>query len=234
MSTAEALALGALALPLIGDEEEGQGGGYTDHPTVHVRLSGQDSERGTFNQRHAVIVCQNTERRHEPLNGIISKCWPEQEESEYSHKVNTVATTTSNLHRRVQETVKVTNSNLSENAVLAYEYGHSLENERCLTIWEAQFGDFSNNAQAVIDNMVSSGELKWKSSSGLVLMLPHGHEGQGPEHSSARIERFLQLIDDDPDEAPGFTMETVGLSLVLSNTICSHICGMGVHDCVEL
>jgi 2-oxoglutarate dehydrogenase E1 component len=206
MSTAEALAMGALALPLIGGEEgRGGGGGYTDHPTVHVRLSGQDSERGTFNQRHAVVVCQKTERRHVPLNSIIDRCWPEKE------RISTKGSKglKEQLHqRRVQETVNVTNSNLSENAVLAFEYGHSLENERCLTIWEAQFGDFANGAQSVIDNMISSGEIKWKSSSGLVMMLPHGLEGQGPEHSSARIERFLQLIDDDPDQAPGFTVET--------------------------
>ena len=234
LSTAEALALGALALPLQGDEEDLQDDHtYTDHPTVHVRVSGQDSERGTFNQRHAVVVCQKTERRHVPLNGIIARCWPEleeEEEEEEGEGDNDDSNNNGNnddnnddetawngrqqtplgtiTGRKVQETVNVTNSNLSENAVLGFEYGHSLENERCLTIWEAQFGDFSNNAQAVIDNMIVSGELKWRSSSGLVLMLPHGLEGAGPEHSSARPERFLQLVDDDPDSAPGFTLET--------------------------
>ena len=221
LSTAEALALGALALPLQGDEEDLQDDHtYTDHPTVHVRLSGQDSERGTFNQRHAVVVCQETERRHVPLSGIIARCWPELEEEEEEEEgeegENDVTAWNGRQQtplgtitgQKVQETVNVTNSNLSENAVLGFEYGHSLENERCLTIWEAQFGDFSNNAQAVIDNMIVSGELKWRSSSGLVLMLPHGLEGAGPEHSSARPERFLQLVDDDPDSAPGFTLET--------------------------
>ena len=214
MATAEALAMGALVLPLRGDTMPGTAmdAGYTDHPTVHVRLSGQDSERGTFNQRHAVVVCQQTERRFVPLNGIaaelaaesVSECKDGDGEGTPSQPIMG-----DDGIPRGQESVKVANSNLSEAAVLAFEYGHSLENERCLTVWEAQFGDFANNAQAVIDNMIVSGEHKWGANSGLVLLLPHGFEGQGPEHSSCRLERFLQLVDDDPDDVPGFSLELV-------------------------
>jgi 2-oxoglutarate dehydrogenase E1 component len=137
-----------------------------------VRLSGQDSQRGTFNQRHAVMVDIETEARYVPLARLASD--PPQ-----------------------QAIFEVYNSMLSEAAVLGFEYGYSRDYPETLVLWEAQFGDFANGAQIIIDQFIAAGEAKWGLLSGVVLLLPHGYEGQGPEHSSARMERYLQLAAND-------------------------------------
>jgi 2-oxoglutarate dehydrogenase E1 component len=147
-ATGEALAFGSLLLE--------------NH---RVRLSGEDCQRGTFSQRHAVLIDQTTQDEYVPLNNIANP----------------------------QARIEIYNSLLSEAGVLGFEYGYTLADPQTMVLWEAQFGDFANGAQPIIDQFIASGETKWLRMSGLTLLLPHGYEGQGPEHSSARLERYLQL-----------------------------------------
>jgi 2-oxoglutarate dehydrogenase E1 component len=134
-----------------------------------VRLTGQDTQRGTFNQRHAVLIDTETEHNHVSLSHLS----------------------------RQQAFCEIHNSSLSEAGCVGFEYGFSRDYPEALVLWEAQFGDFANGAQVIIDQFISAGEDKWNLPAGIVLLLPHGYEGQGPEHSSARLERFMQLAAED-------------------------------------
>ncbi|THD22927.1 2-oxoglutarate dehydrogenase mitochondrial [Fasciola hepatica] len=161
----------------------------------HVRLSVQDVERGTFSHRHSVLHDQEVDKKtYVPLNHLFPS----------------------------QAPFTVCNSSLSEFAVMGFELGYSLTNPNALVLWEAQFGDFNNNAQCVVDQFVSSGQQKWVRQSGLVLLLPHGYEGMGPEHSSARVERFLQMSNDDESHVPVFSDQFVMQQLHETNWIVAN------------
>ncbi|XP_072291457.1 2-oxoadipate dehydrogenase complex component E1 [Eucyclogobius newberryi] len=174
-STAEALAFGSLLC---------QG--------FNIRISGQDVGRGTFSQRHAMVVCQETNDTYIPLNNIS----PEQ-----------------------TGFLEVCNSPLSEEAVLGFEYGMSIAQPKLLPIWEAQFGDFFNGAQIIFDTFISGGEAKWLLQCGMVILLPHGYDGAGPEHSSCRMERFLQMCDSKLDGVDG---DTVNMAVVNPTTAAQY------------
>lgn len=177
--TAEALAFASLLL-------EGN----------HIRLSGQDVQRGTFSHRHAVVKDQETGESYTPLNNIAKHASP-----------GASLSGTELASSEIQAEFTARNSILSEFGVLGFEMGYSLENPNTLVLWEAQFGDFVNGAQIMIDQFISAGEDKWLRQSGLTLLLPHGYMGQGAEHSSCRVERFLQQVDEDPDLIPPMAEE---------------------------
>ena len=166
---AEQMALGAMA-------QEG----------FHVRLTGQDVERGTFSQRHAAFTDVETGDKFFPLKTISEK----------------------------QGTVRVANSSLSEFGVCGFETGYAVSNKDAFVMWEAQFGDFANGAQVIFDQFLSSGEAKWNKQSGLTISLPHGYDGQGPEHSSSRVERFLQMTDDSHQLPADFNIDAEGQALL--------------------
>jgi 2-oxoglutarate dehydrogenase E1 component len=160
----------------------------------HVRITGQDVQRGTFSHRHAVVKDQETEEEYTPLNYLATTMDPASP-MEDMKKSDTQAGFTAR------------NSILSEFAVLGFEHGYSLENPNALVLWEAQFGDFVNGAQIMIDQFITAGEDKWLRQSGLVMLLPHGYDGQGAEHSSCRVERFLQQVDEDPHFIPAMAKD---------------------------
>jgi len=160
----------------------------------HVRITGQDVQRGTFSHRHAVVKDQLTEQEYTPLNSLAERLAP-------SAPIEDLRLPDT------QAEFTCRNSILSEFAVLGFEHGYSLENPNSLILWEAQFGDFSNGAQIMIDQFISSGEDKWLRQSGLCMLLPHGYDGQGAEHSSCKVERFLQMLDEDPHHIPPMAVE---------------------------
>lgn len=171
----------------------------------HVRITGQDVGRGTFSHRHCILADQNDlDRKYVPLNHMFPRrfAWnsfldgrvPQDGREPWDKTIN-------------QATFTPKNSILSEYGILGFELGYSYENPFSLCIWEAQFGDFVNGAQIIIDQFIASGENKWLQQSGLVMLLPHGYDGQGAEHSSCRVERFLQLADDDEDDAISMVLE---------------------------
>ena len=162
---------------------------------IHVRLSGQDVERGTFSHRHHVLHHQTQDKStYKPLANL----YPDQ--APYS----------------------ISNSSLSEYGILGFELGYSMTNPNALVLWEAQFGDFANTAQCIIDQFISSGQAKWVRQSGLVMLLPHGMEGMGPEHSSAKPERFLQMAADDPEYFPPEEEEFAVKQLAMGNMIVAN------------
>mmetsp|Transcript_1217 Transcript_1217/g.1983 ORF Transcript_1217/g.1983 Transcript_1217/m.1983 type:complete len:1018 (+) Transcript_1217:119-3172(+) len=203
--TAESLAFGTLLM-------EGN----------HVRLTGQDVQRGTFSHRHAVVVDQNSGELYTPLNHLAK-----------------FRSTSDNLKCDGETQAEFTcrNSILSEFAVLGFEHGYSLENPNMLVVWEAQFGDFVNGAQVMIDQFITSGEDKWLRQCGLVMLLPHGYDGQGAEHSSCRVERFLQMVNEDSDVVPCMTkgermqIQTCNMQIVNCTTPANyyHVLRRQVH-----
>lgn len=168
----------------------------------HVRLTGQDVQRGTFSHRHAVIRNQKNGDGYTPLNNIVQHVNPSIPSIRAEHNDHDTHHKPWVMEPNTQAEFTIQNSILSEFGVLGFELGYSLENPNMLCLWEAQFGDFVNGAQIMIDQFISAGEDKWLRQSGLTMLLPHGYMGQGAEHSSCRIERFLQQCDEDSDQVP--------------------------------